>query len=156
MPRSHMEPGLEFLLEARVRVEPALELGEVPRGRRRIIPIAGGTFEGPKLRGVVVPGGADWQIVRPDGLAELTARYTLQTDDGALIFVVNRGVRHGPAEVVAKLMRGEPVDSASYYFRTTPTFETGSRKYDWLNRHVFVAVGERHPAEVAIRMYQVT
>jgi len=103
-------PELVFAFEARVQVGPPVDVGPVPGGRRRIIPILGGTFEGSGLRGRVLPGGADWQIVRADGLGELDTRYTLETDDGKLIYVQNAGIRHASPEVTAKLMAGQPVD----------------------------------------------
>src|ERR1041384_3460711 len=99
-------PQLEFALEIRAQLGPPLDLGPVPGGRRRIVQILGGTFEGSDLKGRVLPGGADWQIVRADGLAELDTRYTLETDDGKLIYVQNPGIRHAPPEVTAKLMKG--------------------------------------------------
>lgn len=145
----------ELVLDAHVTVAVPLELGETPYGRRRVIHITGGRFSGPRLRGTVVPGGADWQVIRPDGVTELTALYELQTDDGVLIHVTNRGLRHGPAEVMQRLTRGEPVDPASYYFRTTPVFEAPSGPYDWLNRSIFVATGARSAAEVHVRVFEI-
>lgn len=150
-----MAVQLRFLMEARVTIAPALEIGETAKGRNRVIPITGGTFEGPRLKGSILPGGADWQLIRSDGVAEVVARYTLKTDDGALISVVNRGYRHGPAEIIEKLYRGESVDPESYYFRTTPTFEVAAEKYTWLNRHIFIGVGQREPDQVIIKYYQV-
>ncbi len=101
-----------------------------------------------------MPVGADWQILRPDGTADLDARYTIQSDDGALIYVVNRGVRHGPPEVLARLNRGERVDPASYYFRSSASFETGAPQYAWLTRAVVLGVGERYPDKVVIRFWE--
>ncbi len=146
---------LEPLLNARIALGAPQELGEAPHGRRRIIPITGGEFAGERLSGRVLAGGADWQIVRRDGVAELEARYTLQTADGALIYVANNGVRHGPAAVLAKLAAGETVDAASYYMRTTPRFETGDERYAWLNRIVCVATGARRAAEVELEVFEV-
>ena len=148
-------PTLDFAFALSVAVAPALELGDTHLGRRRVIAITGGTVMGPRLRGVVLPGGADWQIIRPDGAAELEARYTLQADDGALIGVVNRGLRHGPAAVIQKLLAGEPVDPAAYYFRCTPVFEAAAPPHQWLTRTVFVASGARHPDRVAIDVFAV-
>ena len=119
-------PQLELIFSARVTVDKPQELGDIGKGRRRIVPITGGTVEGPLLRGKVLPGGADWQIVRSDGVAELEARYTLQTDDGALIHVRNLALRHGPADVMAALAAGRPVDPSSYYFRGATFFETAA------------------------------
>lgn len=148
-------PALDFAFALSVAVAPALELGSTHLGRRRIIAITGGTVAGPRLRGAVLPGGADWQVIRPDGVAELEARYTLQAEDGALISVVNRGLRHGPEEVMRKLAAGESVDPGSYYFRSSPVFETAAPAHHWLTQTVFVASGARHPDLVEIRVYAV-
>jgi hypothetical protein len=148
-------PTLEFAFEARVRVAPPIEGGAVPGGRRRIIPILGGAVDGPLLQASVVPGGADWQVVQPDGLTDLVARYTLQAADGTYIGVVNRGVRHGPPEVMRRLLAGEAVDPAEIYFRCTPVFEAPPGPHAWLARHVFTATGERHPDGVVIRVFVV-
>lgn len=147
--------ALDFAFTARVRVAAPLELGTTHLGRRRVIPINGGTVEGPRLNGVVLPGGADWQIIRSDGTAELEARYTLRADDGALIAVVNRGLRHGPEAVMRKLAAGESVDPGSYYFRSSPMFETAAPAHHWLTQTVFVASGVRHPDLVEIHVYAV-
>jgi hypothetical protein len=130
-------------------------VGDTPLGLRRIIPITGGRVEGPRLQGVVLPGGADWQIVRADGGAMLEARYTVRTADGALIYVRNVGLRCGPPEVLARLGRGEPVDPAAYYFRTTPRFETGAPQYGWLNDLVAVGSAVRRPEAVILDFYAV-
>src|SRR5580658_8443063 len=148
-------PELEFIFAAQATVDPPQELGAVGKGTRRIVPITGGTFEGPLLRGKLLPGGADWQILRGDGVAELEARYTLQTDDGALIYVRNLALRHGPAEVLAALAAGRSVDPSSYYFRGATFFETGAARYAWLTKHIIVCTGEREPAGVKLRFYQV-
>jgi len=103
-----------------------------------------------------LPGGADWQVIRTDGAAELEARYTLETDDGALIYVLNQGIRSGSKEVMGRLARGEKVHPSKYYFRTRPVFETGAPKYQWLHRIVTVATGERLPDQVIITVYEVT
>jgi len=131
-----------------------MDLGPVPGGRRRIVPILSGTFEGPALKGRVLPGGADWQIVRADGLGELDTRYTLETGDGELIYVQNVGIRHAPPEITAKLMKGEPVDPALVYFRTVPKFETSAPELAWMMRSIFVGMCERYPADVVIRFWK--
>lgn len=151
---SNPAPELQLAFEARVQVGPPIELGLVPHGRRRIVPILGGTFEGPAVKGLVLPGGADWQVIRGDGVAELDTRYTLQTDDGSLVYVQNRGIRHGPPDVMARLLAGEPVDPALVYFGTTPVFETSAPELQWLMRAVFVGTGERHPLAVVIRFWR--
>jgi Protein of unknown function (DUF3237) len=147
-------PELRFAFEIEVEVSSPLDLGVTQAGHRRIVPIAGGLVSGPKLQGRVLPVGADWQILRPDGTADLDARYTIQADDGALIYVVNCGVRHGPADVLARLNRGERVDPASYYFRSSASFETSAPQHAWLTRAVVVGVGERYPDKVAIRFWE--
>src|SRR6202046_1390784 len=148
-------PGLEFIFAARVAVDTPLDLGDVGKGGRRIVPITGGEFSGPRLRGVVLSGGADWQVLRSDGVAELEARYTLRTDDGALIYVRNHALRHGPAEVLAGLATGRSVDPSSYYFRGATFFETGAPRSEGLAKQLIVCTGEREPAGVKLRFYQV-
>ena len=147
--------NLQLLLKAEITLAPPQELGDTPRGRRRIIGITGGRFSGERLSGRVLPGGADWQVVRTDGVAELDARYTIETGDGALIYVSNRGVRHGPPEVIRRLAAGEAVDPALYYMRTTPWFETGDARYAWLNRIVCIGTGARRAAAVELEVFEV-
>jgi len=133
-----------------------VDLGATPMGTRRIATVSGGTFRGERLSGTIqpVPGG-DWILVRPDGATILDVRVTLETDDRQLIYMTYRGVRHGPAAVMARLAKGEAVDPASYYFRTTPVFETASPKYDWLNRIVSVATGRREARGPVYEVYEV-
>jgi hypothetical protein len=142
--------NLRALLRAEITLAPPLELGS-----RRIINITGGRFSGERLAGRVLPGGADWQVIRSDGVADLDARYTLETSDGALIYVSNHGYRHGPAEVLHKLSIGKEVDPSLYYMRTTPRFETGDARYAWLNRIVCVATGARRPAAVELEVFEI-
>ena len=146
---------LRNLLKAEITLAPAQELGAAPLGRRRIIGITGGRFAGERLSGRVLAGGADWQVIRSDGVADLDARCTLETTDGALIYVRNRGYRHGPADVLKKLSEGKEVDPSLYYMRTTPWFETGDARYAWLNRMVCVATGARRPAAVELEVFEV-
>ncbi|MBL8204176.1 MAG: DUF3237 domain-containing protein [Blastocatellia bacterium] len=148
-------PRLELLCHLAVKIAAPQMLGPVLTGERRIIPITGGRFEGQRLRGDILPGGADWQIVTADGTAMLEARYTLRTDDGALIYVRNVGFRHGPPEVLAAIARGEQVDPAKYYFRATPTLETGDKKYAWLNRIIAVCSAVRLKEEVLLDFYEI-
>jgi hypothetical protein len=148
-------PPLVFVMELRVRVDRPMEIGTIPRGRRRIVPIRGGTFEGPGVRGTVLDGGADWQVVHADGLTELDTRYTLQTDAGEPIYIQNAGLRHAAPEIAAMLLAGEAVDPSLVYFRTVPTFETASPRLQWLTRAIFVGDGERHPDSVVIRVWKV-
>ena len=147
--------NLQPLFKAEITLAAPQELGETPQGRRRIIGITGGRFTGARLSGRVLPGGADWQVIRADGVADLDARYTLETGDGALIYVRNRGYRHGPADVLKKLSLGEAVDPSLYYMRTTPRFETGDARYAWLNRIVCVATGARRAAAVELEVFEV-
>jgi len=150
------EEGLKmaFAFKAEITLDKPMELGNTQHGNRRIIPITGGSFEGPEIKGTIVRGGADWQIVRADGVAELEAKYTLRTNDDALINVLNRGYRHGPPEVLKRLAKGEPVNPKEYYFRCTPVFETSAEKYNWLNRYIFVGTGERKADRVILDFYK--
>ena len=148
-------PKLEFAFELRAEVADPTIIGDVPGGLRRIVNILGGTFQGPKLKGKVMPGGADWQLIRQDGFTEVDARYTLQTEAGDLIYVSNVGMRHAPPDVMKKLNAGESVDPALIYFRAVPKFETSEPGLQWLMRSVFVATGERYPNGVLIRFWRV-
>jgi hypothetical protein len=150
-----MSIHLKQVFTARIKVDTPIEVGDVGTGMRRVIPITGGTFEGPELKGTVLPGGADYQLIRFDGVTEVVAHYTLQTDDGVPIYVVNKGYRHGPKEIIDKLIRGEEVPDGSYYFKTTPVFETDSEKYVFLNRMIFIGEGFRRPFDVEIKFYEV-
>jgi len=135
-----------LLMTMHVKVGTPLNIGAVPHGTRRTAPLDGGTFEGPRLRGTILPGGsADWLLLRSDGVLEMDLRFTLRTDDGALISMRSFGLRHGPPEVIAALGRGETVDPTTYYFRTMPRFETAHPAYVFLNRLIAVATGDRRP-----------
>jgi hypothetical protein len=147
-------PTLTFAFELRAQVGPPTEVGQVPHGRRRIVPILGGTVRGPQLNAKVVPGGADWQLIQPDGFSELDTRYTLETEQGQLVYVQNAGIRHAPPDVMQKLLAGEIVDPKLVYFRTVPKFETAAPELQWLARSVFVGIGERFPTEVVVRFYR--
>jgi hypothetical protein len=147
-------PKLVFAFELRAQVGPPLVVGQVPAGTRRIVQITGGTFEGPGIKGKVVPGGADWQIIRADGFSELDTRYTLETDKGQTIYVQNAGMRHAPPDVMQKLLAGQPVDNALVYFRTVPKFETAAPELQWLTRAIFVGLGERYPNDVVVRFWR--
>jgi uncharacterized protein DUF3237 len=146
---------LRSLLSAEITLAPPQELGETPQGRRRIINITGGSFRGERLSGKVLAGGADWQVIRGDGVADLDARYTLETSDGALIYVRNHGYRHGPADVLKQLALGDEVDPSLYYMRTAPLFETGDARYAWLNRIVCVGTGARKKSSVHLEIFEV-
>jgi hypothetical protein len=156
IPQVLVTPSLRLLYTSIIEVEDPLVVGRSPYGERRIININGGAFSGPRLSGRVLSGGADWQIIRSDGIVEVEARYTLQTHDGALIYVSNRGLRHGPKNVMERLASGEVVDPSEYYFRTSPIFETGSPDYEWLNGIIAIAAGERRTEDVIITVYEVT
>jgi muconolactone delta-isomerase len=140
------EPRLTRVFRLDATLGEPLELGETTRGRRRIVPLTGGTFTGPELNGKLLPGAsADWQIILPDGTALGDIRSTLQTDDGAILYVQARGVRHGSAEVLARLGRGEKVAASEYTFRTSTRIEAASAPLDWLNKGIFISVAGRRP-----------
>ena len=147
-------PQLDFLMSLAVDVGGLISLGEGPLGERRVVGILGGTFEGPELRGEVLPGGADWQIARKDGVLDLEARYALKEQRGGLVRVVSQGYRHGPGEILAALARGEEVDPAKYFFRTIMRFETGAPYLEWLNRTIAVATAERKARRVLLGAYR--
>jgi hypothetical protein len=149
-----MPPRFEFLMDLAVDVGEVVSMGAAPLGERRVVNILGGTFEGPRLRGRVLPGGADWQIVRRDGVLDIDARYALQAEAGAVVRVVSQGYRHGSSEVLAALARGEPVDPARYFFRTIMRFETGAPDLEWLNRTIAVATARRQARQVLLSAYQ--
>lgn len=139
------KPAFDYLGRWTVDLKaPVWELGQtLDLGRRRIIPITGGTFEGPGIKGTILNNGADWQVVRKDGVTVIDTRYLLRTDDGELIYLQTKGYRYGPPEILAKLAAGEAVDPALYYFRVTMQFETSSAKYDYLNRAIGIAFAMR-------------
>lgn len=150
-----MPPELRHVCDIDVSVGPIRDLGSMPHGRRRIIPILSGTVRGERLRGEVMPGGADWQYVRGDGVLELEARYSIRAEDGAEIVVVNRGMRRAAPEIMDRLSRGEPVDPTLVYFRTAPVFEAPAGPHQWLNESVFVGTAARFPDRVQIRVFEV-
>ena len=129
--------------------------GDVGFGVRRIIPITGGDVRGENLNGKVCPFGADFQIIRPNELIELEAKYAIETDDGAVIYVENKGLRFGPIDLLLQLKRGEPVDPRLIYFRTVPKFETGAEKYRWLMESLFIGSAARHADRVVVDVHQV-
>jgi hypothetical protein len=149
------EIATELLFRVTFLVAPPLHLGTTPLGDRRNVTVTGGQFDGPRMRGTVLPGGSDWILARPDGALQLDVRATLQTHDGALINMTYRGVRHGPPAVIERLNRGETVDPAEYYFRTAPFFETSAAKYAWLNQIVAIGTGHRLPAGPVYSVYAV-
>jgi hypothetical protein len=148
-------PSLEFVFEIIINVGNAFDIGDTGNGIRKIIPLLGGTFKGPGMSGIILPGGADWQLIRQNDVADVNARYILQTDDGALIYLCNSGIRVASREVLKKLANGEIVDPDAYYFRTSPAFETADSKYSWLMKHLFIAKGIRYPDKVNILVWKV-
>ncbi|WP_373086183.1 DUF3237 domain-containing protein [Sneathiella sp.] len=134
---------------------PVLNLGKTPNGNRLIAEVTGGTVAGPLLQGNIQPGGGDWLLLRSDEVMQLDVRLTIKANDGGLIYVTYRGLRHGPKEVMDKMAAGEAIDPNLYYFRVSPLFETAAASHDWLNRHLFIATGERNPAGPTYRVYQV-
>jgi hypothetical protein len=150
------EPRLEFSFTVRLTFERAFWIRPPTTGATRAsIYVKDGAFEGPAIRGIVVPGsGADWPLVRPNGVIAFDARYLLQVDDGTVIYLQNRGFRWGTKESMDAMARNEPVDPASYYFRTTPRFEAPEGSYDWLNKHVFIGIGEKVPRGNHIHYYK--
>jgi hypothetical protein len=151
-------PRLQLTLEVRAQVGAPIELGTLDHRRHRIVPIVGGTFEGRgdlRTRGRILPGGADKQVIHDDGLTEADARYVLESDRGELVYVHNRGLRHAPPDVMARLLAGERVDPSLVYFYAVPTFETSSIDLQVLKRSIFIASGERYPTEVVLRFWKV-
>lgn len=148
-------PQLAYVCDIDVDVGPIRDLGATPHGRRRIIQILGGKVLGSRFEGEIVPGGADWQYVRSDGVVELEARYSIRASDGTEIAVTNRGIRRAPVDVMDRLSRGEPVDPTLVYFRTTPAFEAPAGVHEWLNASVFVGSASRLPDKVKIRVFEV-
>jgi hypothetical protein len=144
----------EFLFTLVLEVD-VLDLGHTPQGGRRIARLRTGRFEGPKLRGTVLPGGGGWSLLRRDGVLEINMRVTLETDDKQHVHMSWKGLRHGPKEVIERLNRGDTVDSEVYYFRTTPYFETSSEKYAWMNRICSIATGARSANERTLQVFQV-
>ncbi|MEY4640367.1 MAG: hypothetical protein RLZZ227_361 [Pseudomonadota bacterium] len=144
-------PHLEFVFAAEGRLAEPLQIGPTYEGQRRIIPILGGTFDGPLMKGSFISqGAADWQHVRGDSVTQAEATYAIQTDDGVIIQIQNFGLRHGPDAVMQRLTAGEDVDPATYYFRMNPRFKAPDGKYDWLNKHIFVASGARSAAGIRL------
>jgi hypothetical protein len=151
-----LAPVLGYLGMFSIELGDPVEVGPTSEGVRRIIPITGGSVEGPALRGRILPGGADFQIVRSTTLTELNARYCIETGDGENIYVENWGLRSGAPADLDRLMRGEPVDPSLIYFRTEPRLTPTGPTWEWLGSRVFVAIGERHPGRVTLRVYVVT
>ena len=145
----------EFLFNITIEVAKPVVLGAGPLGTRINVQVLGGGFEGPRLKGIVAPGGSDWIVLRGDGAMQLDVRLPLETQDGAVINMAYRGLRHGPKDVIDRLTRGEDVDPALYYFRIAPFFETGAEKYAWLNRILALGTGKRLPTGPIYDVFEV-
>jgi hypothetical protein len=151
-----IRPELEFVYEATAKLEAPRQIGATHDGARRIIPIiAGGTVAGPKINGRLLGDAADWQLTRHDGVTVVDATYGIETDDGALIQLRNRGLRYGAPEVMARLAAGEEVDPAEYYFRTAPEFIAPNGPYEWLNRSIFICAGARYSDSIKLWVWRV-
>jgi Protein of unknown function (DUF3237) len=155
MPQEMTSMRYQPLFIFQIEVKPPSIIGQTPGYDRRIGEIAGGRFEGDRLRGKILSGGSDWQSLRADGATTLNVRLVMQTDDGALIGMTYLGVRHGPKEVLDRIARGENVRPSEYYMRATPYYETSSEKYGWLNRVVSVAVGHRMAGGAIYQVFEI-
>jgi uncharacterized protein DUF3237 len=153
---SVIELKSRHLFTLTIELYPIEELGHTPAGNRRVFPVSGGNFNGERIRGIVLPvAGSDLLLSRPDGTSQQDVRMILRTDDGALILMTYRGVRHASPEVNDRIARGEPVAASEYYLRTAPFFETSSPKYSWLNKIVTIGVGERQPQSVVYQIFEI-
>ena len=148
-------PSLEFFCELNVQLDPPLIVGETPHGERKIIPITGGTVSGPVVNGKIISGGADWQLLRQDGVIEIEAHYQFKTEDNVVIYIKNIGLRVASPEVALKLAKGERVDESQYYFRGMPKFEAPKGVYGWINDCLFLCTGQRLPTSVLIRVWRI-
>jgi len=148
-------PELEYICELSIELGPVREMGTGRSGVRRIIPIIGGTVRGASLSGTILNIGADWHTVFQNGCAQLDTRYAFETDDGALIEIVNFGFRHGPNEVIADLAKGKDIDPSKYYMRTHARLETGDPRYDWVNKTLFVGTGSRKKSSVIVSLFAI-
>lgn len=145
----------KYVFSLSIKVGTPIVAGDLGYGIRRVIPVLGGTVQGEGIKGTIHSGGADFQVIRPDGFTELEAKYTFELDDGAVVSIENIGVRFGPKEALDRIAQGEAVDPALIYFRSVPKFETGHPKYRWLMQNLFIGVGARHPDRVELAVHQV-
>lgn len=145
----------KYVFSLAIRVGTPVVAGDLGYGTRRVIPVLGGTVTGEGVNGRIHQGGADFQIIRPDGFTELEAKYTFELDDGAVIYIANYGIRFGPKEALDRIARGEIVDPGLIYFRSVPKFETAHPDYRWLMQNLFIGVGARHPDRVELAVHQV-
>ena len=147
------EPRFEFLYEISAELDASHTIGDTPQGKRQITVFRSGRFEGPKLKGEVLPGGGDWLLLRPDGAGELNVRATLQTDDDALIYLTYSGIFDAPPEVFARIVQGQQVPRDQYYWYTVPFFQTSAEKYAWLNKVIAIGVGYAIPGGIKHRVF---
>ena len=150
------EPRLEHLYDMHVDLEAPQIIGQCPTGMRQVFIVTGGTFEGPKVKGTVLPGGGDWATIRPDGALQLDVRATVKTDDGAMIYAYYSGIMCGPGDTIARAYVGEDIPLSDYYFYTAPMFQTGAPRYDWLNRTVAIGRGRVVKSGVEYRVWALT
>ena len=152
-----MAPALQtkYVFSLAIKIGAPIVAGDFGYGVRRIIPILGGEVRGAGITGTILPHGADFQTIRPNGFTELEAKYAFETDDGAIVYIENLGIRFGPKELLDRIAKGEIVDPALIYFRSVPKIETGHEKYRWLMENLFIGVGARHPDRVVIDVHQV-
>jgi hypothetical protein len=155
-PADAVRPGLAFVYTASAQLAAPIPIGETPDGVRRIIPILSGRIEGPHIRGRILGGSSDWQLLRSDGVTVADATYAIETDDGAIIQIRNRGLRHGPTDVMARLAAGDTVDPLAYYFRAVPEFIAPFGPYAWLNNRIFLCSGARYPNSIRLWVWSVT
>jgi hypothetical protein len=156
-PQSSMkELKSTHLFTITIKLQPTIEMGDTPAGKRRVFSVSDGEFAGDRIRGTIMPViGSDLLLVRADGSAQQDVRMLLKTDDGVLVLMTYRGVRHASDEVNARIARGEQVNGSDYYLRTAPFFETSSRRYSWINRIVAVGVGERRADSVVYEVFEI-
>lgn len=145
----------KYVFSLSIKVGTPIVAGDLGYGIRRVIPVLGGTVQGEGIKGTIHSGGADFQVIRPDGFTELEAKYAFELDDGAVVYIENIGVRFGPKDALDRIARGEAVDPALIYFRSVPKFETGHPRYRWLMQNLFIGVGARHPDRVELAVHQV-
>jgi hypothetical protein len=150
------EPTLTHLYDMHVDLEPPQAIGPTPAGNRQVFIVKGGTFEGPRIKGVVLPGGGDWALLRSDGAIQLDVRATARTNDGALIYAAYSGLIHGPLEALGRATAGDDVPLSEYYFFTNPMFQTASEKYAWLNQAIAIGRGRVVPNGVEYRVWAVS
>lgn len=150
------QPGLDHVFTIRASIGAAASRGQGPLGERLHIPITGGRVDGPRLSGTIRPGGSDWPLIRGDGNSRISARYTIEADDGTPILVVNEGLRVSPPDVTERLRAGEPVDPSEFYFRSAPVFEAPHGPHGWLNESIFTASLARDGSDIVIDVYRVT